>query len=176
MLRDTPAQNRFEVGQIGHVDDLIDTVHEGRHGVIRGETMAEQNNEKVAPTRARSARHFREDRVGLKRRAFEVFVDNDHVVDVGLELEDDVFGEKTEVHFVVYVDQLRHNDLLILLMIHANQRGVIPEIEKCVRFVFHGSLVKSVGLDIQAKPGIEIGIDAAGFLHKIDRAGHLAFA
>ncbi len=177
MLGDTASQDGFEVCQIGHVDDLIDTVNERRHRVVRRETMAKQHDEEVAPARAGSSRYFGEDRVRLERAAFEVLVDDDDIVDVRFQLEDDVFGEEAEMHLVGNVDQLRHYDLLVLLMVYADQRRVIAEIEKCVCVLFHGSdLVKSVGLHIEAEPRIEVGIDAAGFLHEIDRARDLAFA
>ena len=38
------------------------------------------------------------------------------------------------MHFVGHVDQLWHDDFLILLMIDADESGVIAQIEKC-RFV-----------------------------------------
>lgn len=138
MLGDTASQDGFKIGQIGHVDDLIDTVNERGHRVVRRKTMAEQDDEKVSPIRAGAVRHLGEDWIRLERAAFEVLVDDDHVVDVGLELENDVFSEQTEVHLVVDVDQLRHNDLLILLMIQANQCCAVAQIKKCFCVLFHG--------------------------------------
>ena len=47
--------------------------------------------------------------------------------------------EQAEVNFVGHVDQLRHDDLLILLVIDADERGVIAEINKTwVDFLFNG--------------------------------------
>ena len=125
MLGDAASQDGFKVGQIGHVDDLIDTVNERGHRIVRRETMAEEDDEKIAPIRAWTVRHFGEDRICLERAAFEVLVDDDDVVDVGLELENDVFREQAQVHLVVDVDQLRDNDLLILLMVYADQRCAV---------------------------------------------------
>ena len=63
-------------------------------------------------------------------RAFEVLVNDHDVVAVGLELQDDVFLEQAEVDLVGHVDQLRHDHFLVLLVIDADERGVVAEIEK----------------------------------------------
>src|ERR1700680_475332 len=114
MMGGAASQDRFEVGQVCDVDDLIDTLRERAHGVVCRKTMAEQNNEMFAPLRARAFDHLAQDRIRLESGALEVLVNHDHVVAVGLELEQHVFLKQTEVHFVSHVDELRHHDLLIL--------------------------------------------------------------
>ncbi len=129
-LRDAAAQDRFKIGQIGDVDNLIDTVHKRAHGVVGGEAMAEQNDEMFAAKMAGFLSHFAQDRIRFQTGVFEVLVNDDDVVGVGLEFQKHIFLEKAEVHFVVNVDQLRNDDFLILLMIDADERGVIAKIEK----------------------------------------------
>src|SRR5438270_5833334 len=50
MLSNAASQNRFEVGQISDVDDLIDALHKRTHGVVSSETVTEQNDEMLATT------------------------------------------------------------------------------------------------------------------------------
>ena len=45
VLSNAAPQDRFQIRQIGNVDDLIDAVHEGAHRVIGGETVTEQDDE-----------------------------------------------------------------------------------------------------------------------------------
>ena len=49
ILRHAAAQDRFEIREVGDVDDLIDALHKRAHGVVRGEAMAEENDEMFAP-------------------------------------------------------------------------------------------------------------------------------
>ena len=130
MLRGAPTQDRFEIGQIGDVDNLIDTLHERAHGVVRGEPVAEQNNKVFATLRAALGDHFAQNRIRLQLATFEVFVNHNHVVSVGLEFEHDVLLEQTEMHLVGHVDELRHDDLLVLLMVDTDESGVVAEVEK----------------------------------------------
>ena len=74
--------------------------------------------------------HLAEDRIVLRGRSFEVLVNNHDIITVCLELQDDIFLEQTEVHLVSHVDQLRHDYFLILLVIDADERRVVSEIEK----------------------------------------------
>lgn len=130
MLSGAAPQDRLEVGQVCDVDDLIDTLHECAHGVVRRKTMAEQYNEMFAPLRTWALDHLAQDRIGLEGRTFEVFVDYHDIVAVGLELEQYVFLEQSEMHLVGHIDELWYHDLLILLVIDADERGVVAQIEK----------------------------------------------
>src|SRR5216684_7442910 len=138
--------------------------------------MTEQDNEMQAPLRVRSLDHLQQNRIGWQGRAFEVFVNDDHSIVVSLELKQHVLLEQTQVHFVSHVDELRHDDLLILLMIDADQRGVVAEIEKsAILFLFH-NLEKSVFGNVEAQAGIEIAINSPRFLDQIDTSLDPAFA
>jgi hypothetical protein len=66
------------------------------------------------------------------------------------------------VHLVGHVDQLRDDHFLILLVIDADERGVVAEIEESVFFVFHG-LAEGVCRKVEAQAGIEIVVHAARF-------------
>ena len=130
MLGDTATKDRFQVRQIGDVDYLIDTVHERAHRVVRREPVTDQNHKMLAPLRVGAAGQLGQDRIGLQGRAFEILVNHHDVVIVGLELEHHILFIQTEVHFVGHVDDLRHDHFLILLMIDANEGGVVAQIEK----------------------------------------------
>src|SRR5260221_1657990 len=101
MLRDAAPYDRLEVGDIGNVDDLIDTFHEGRHGIVGRETLTEKNNEMLPPERARPPHHLVQDRIILETRALKILVNDDDVVAVGRELEQNVLGKKAQVQLVV---------------------------------------------------------------------------
>ena len=73
---------------------------------------------------------FSEDRIVLRSRPLKVFVNDDNVVAVSLEFEDDVLLEQAEVNLIGHVDQLRNDHLLVLLMIDADERSIVPEIEE----------------------------------------------
>ena len=73
---------------------------------------------------------FAEDRIVLWSRSLKVFVNDDNVVAVGLQFEDDILLEQAEVNLIGHVDQLRNDHLLVLLMIDADERGVVSEIEE----------------------------------------------
>jgi hypothetical protein len=79
------------------------------------------------------------------------------------------------MHFVGHVDQLRHNHFLVLLVVDANQGGVVAQIEKGGVLRFHG-LMKSVRGEIEAQTGVEIAVDAARFLDEVDAATDAAFS
>src|ERR1700730_18160879 len=106
--------------------------------------MAQQDAEMFAPVRVRSLDQFGQNWVGLQSRAFEVLINHHHGVVVSFKFEQHVFRVKAEVDLVSQIDELWHNDLLILLMINANQRGVVAQIEK-LRFelLFHAILYRN---------------------------------
>jgi len=169
VLSGTATQNRFKVGEIGDVDNKINTVNEGAHSVVGGEAMAQQGNEIFPPLRVWALDHLAHDRVRLQGGAFEVFVNHNHVIAVGLEFKEHIFLEQPKVHFVGHVDKLRHDNLLILLMIDANEGGAVAEIEKCrVVDLFHVDLAKCVFRNIEAQTGVEIVVHAATFLNQIN--------
>src|SRR5437016_9863424 len=104
MLSDTATKNRFEISEISDVDDLIDAMHECAHGIVCGEPVADQNHKMLASLRIGTLSQLRQDWVRLQGCAFEVFVNDNDVVVVSLELEQHVLFEQTEVHFVVHHD------------------------------------------------------------------------
>ena len=63
----------------------------------------------------------------------------------------------------------------ILLMIDADESGVVAQVEKGRVLRFHG-LTKSVGGKIQAQTGVEIVVHAARFLDEVDAAADTALA
>ncbi len=130
ILRDAAPQDRLEIGEVRDVDDLINALHERAHCVVCGEAMAQEHDEMLAPFGSRTLDQLAEDRIILRGRSFEVLVNDHDIVAVSLELQDDIFLEQTEVHLVGHVDQLRHDHFLVLLVIDADERGVIAEIEK----------------------------------------------
>lgn len=130
MLRDAASKDRLEIGQIGDVDDLIDTLGERAYGIISGKTVTEQDSEMFAPLHVRLPAHLAKNRIRLKSGIFEVLVNYYDVVIVGLKLENNIFFEETEMHFVIEIDELRDDNFLILLVIDAHQRGVVAEVEK----------------------------------------------
>ena len=178
VLGDAPPKNRFQIGQVVDVDDLIDAVHERAHRVVGGETLTEQDNEMLTPLRVRASRQFRQNWIRLQSGALEIFVNDDHVVIVSLQFEQDVFFKQTEMDLVGHVDELRHNDLLILLMIDADQGSIVAQIEKCcIVFLFaKHKLMKCVFGKVETQPRIDIGIDSARFLNQIDAASNFALS
>jgi hypothetical protein len=139
MLCDPASQDRLEIGEVDDVNDVIDTVGECAHGIVGGKGMAEQDHEMLAPLRARFLDHFAQNRIRLQGGTFEVFVDDDQIVVVGPELEDHVFFEQTEMHFVGHIDELRDDDLLLLLLIDTNQRCVVADVNKSgICLLVHG--------------------------------------
>src|SRR4051794_7172892 len=98
ILRYAPAQDRLEIREIRHIHNLVDALHESAHCVVGREAMADEDEEILAAFAARALDHCPQDRVVLGRRTLEIFVNDHDVVAVGLELEEDVFLEQTEVH------------------------------------------------------------------------------
>ena len=123
----TATEHGFEIRQVGDVYDSIDTVDKGRERIIGSVAMAEQDDKVFAALRGRFTYQLLKNRIGVERCAFEVFVHNNHVVGVGLELEQHVLFKKSEVHVVLKVDQLWRNELLVLLMVNADERGVVAD-------------------------------------------------
>ena len=141
VLRNTAAKNRLKVGQISDVDNLVDAMHESAHGIVGDEFVTKQHDKMLAAPRVRAFGHFQQERIRLKLGILEILVDHNDVVIVSLELENDIFLEQAEMDFVGDVDELRHNNLLILLVIDANQRGIVAEIEKTrIWFLVHSEL------------------------------------
>ena len=83
-LRDAAAQDRFEIRQIGDVDNLIDAVHKRTHRVVGGVAMTEQHDKMFAAKMAGFLSHFAQDWIRLQTGAFEVLVNDDDVIGVGL--------------------------------------------------------------------------------------------
>ena len=48
-IRSAAAQDRFQVREVGDVNDLIDALDKSAHGVVGGEAMTEQNDKVFAP-------------------------------------------------------------------------------------------------------------------------------
>ena len=91
------------------------------------------------PQRTGFSHHLAQDRIFAGARPLEVLVNDDHVVAVSRELKENVVFEKTEVHLVTEIDQLRHDQFLVFRMIDADERRLIPEIERvvsCSVFIF----------------------------------------
>jgi hypothetical protein len=175
MLGHASPQDRFEIRQVRDVDDEIDALQERAHGVVRGELVAHKDEEMLPPLRARAFYDCAQDRIVLRVRAFEILVNDDDVVAVGLQLEEDVFLEEPEVDLVGHVDQLRHDHFLELLVIHADERSVVAQIEKGGVLCFHG-LTECVGREIEAQAGIEIVVHAAHLLNEVDATPDTALA
>src|SRR4029077_8659735 len=128
-----------------------------------------------AALRIRSFYHFSQDRIRLEISAFKILVDYNHVVAVVVEVEQDVFLKQTKMHLVGHVNQLRHHDFLVLLVVDADERGVVTKIKKgSVVFLFH-NLAKCVCWNVEAQARIEIVIHAASFLDQIDAARDTSF-
>jgi hypothetical protein len=130
VLSDAAPQDRLKVRQIRDVNDLINALHKRAHGIVGGKAMTEKNDEILASFGARAFDHRSKNRILSRIGSFEVFVNNDDVVAVGLQLQEHVLLEEAEVDLVGHVDQLRHHHFLVLLMIDANERSVIAQIEK----------------------------------------------
>jgi hypothetical protein len=103
-------------------------------------------------------------------------VDDDNVVVVSPELQQNIFDKQTEMNFVGHIDQLRDHNFLVLLMIDADERGIVAYIKEIpFGFVFHG-LAKCVFRDVETQAGIEIAVYAARFLDEVDAASNASFA
>jgi len=138
VLAHSATQDRLEVPEIGDIDDLIDAVNKRAHCIVGRQTMAEQHHEMLPPLGIALASHLRQKRIGLQRRAFEVLVNDNHVVAVSTKLQQNVLDEESKVDLVSHIDQLRHDDLLILLVIDTDQGRVVAEIkETWFGFLFH---------------------------------------
>src|SRR5262249_49365427 len=61
-----------------------------------------------------------------------ILVNHDHIVIVGPELQEHIFFEKTEVHFIAKLRQLRDNDSLVLWLIDTHEGRVVTEVERAV--------------------------------------------
>src|ERR1044071_1750289 len=48
ILSDAAPHDRLKVRQIGDVNDLVHALHKRAHGIVRGKTMAEKNDEILA--------------------------------------------------------------------------------------------------------------------------------
>jgi hypothetical protein len=167
MLGNTPPQDGLEIAEIGDVDDLIDAVHERAHGVVGGKSITEKHDEMFAAAGIRTLHHFAQKWVCFQFGVFEILVDHDYVVIVGLQLQDHVLFEQAKMHLVGHVDELRDHDLLVLLMIDTNERGVVTKIDKAgFVILFHNlNLVECVLGKVEAQTGIEIRVYAARFLN-----------
>ena len=93
MLGDPALQDRLEVGEVADVDDLIDALHECGHRIIGGKALAEQDHEIFAPPRVRAFCDLAQNWVCLQGGILEALVDHEHIVAVGLKLDEHVFFE-----------------------------------------------------------------------------------
>src|SRR5438270_5984349 len=57
MLGDAAPHDRLEIGDVSNVNDLIHALDEGGHGVVRGETLAEEDDEMLPPQRTRPSHY-----------------------------------------------------------------------------------------------------------------------
>ena len=67
----------------------------------------------------------------VERCAFEVFIHNNHFVRISTELQEYVLFIKSHVHVVLKVDQLWRNELLVLLVVNTDERGVFATLKCC---------------------------------------------
>ena len=173
ILRDPAPQDRFEIGQIADVDDLVNALHKARssrHWWQNDDSRERRNVRGVAAP----GRLIRSCRMGLvcKVRAFEVLVDDDDVVAVGAQLEENVFLEQAEMDLVGHVDQLRERPPFDIVDDQCTRaRYCRPRRRKRYQVRFARRLAKGVGRQVEAEAGIEVVVDAARFLDQVDSAG-----
>ena len=166
VLAHSAAQHRLEVPEIGDIDDLINTVNEGAHCIVGRQTMAEQHHEMLPPLGIGLASHLRQKWIGLQRRAFEVLVNDNHVVAVSPKLQQNILDEESKVNLVSHIDQLGYDDLLVLLVIDTDQGCIVAEIKKTwFGFLFHCFLAKCVFGDVEAQTGVEVAVYSAHLLN-----------
>ena len=127
----TAAEHGFEIRQVDDVYNSIDAVDKGRERIIGSIAMAEQDDKMFAALRGRFTYQLLKNWIGVERCAFEVFIHNNHFVRISTEFQKYVLFIKSHVHVVLKVDQLWRNELLVLLVVNTEERGVFATLKCC---------------------------------------------